>query len=635
MHAEPTKPRPVSAFRSWHNHMRADHPKLWHPIRITIVVITVWWILFCLLLAPTDNPAAIVWTIIEIAVLLLSPFFPKSMSLLFLIMSQSGPWLIPGADVNSLPGILYTFGMLAYETNNLVALLLLAYSIGDQLFRQLVLGTSNSNPVAIIAMVSLVLMLGCGLRWNATMTASRAEAEQAKTRLREMESRNHIAEAIHDAVTGDLSAAAFVAQRRIDALSGGDDGDGSASTDGDDGKNADERRDELDKWTQVNDYILSALTNVHRVIDELDMDVTVLEEDADGKAFSDLLKATMADGDRRLRALGFDITSILHVAGGAPSASPSLAGIANDLLRETYANIARHAQSGSKADLSVILKPNAVEITQINQERAFPTEGMRPGGHGLAYFGKQLESHGGKLETTLHDGEWTLFAYLPIPVPETLPPLAGHPESRPAPTVARNERVLQRVLHRCGTPLLAEVPVTVLSSLMRRDMRLPVTRRILGSPSNRRGTRSFFSSALSERWFYQDGGFTGTPSGQRVGEEVALQQQQVARHRLVVGHVRDAVERQERVLPAGRHQRLAQSQAIGDRHIVVGETVDEHKRATEFRRVRDDAVTFVRGRVESQVALGVMRVVQRPVGRRGAGAGRGECVGRVQHGERG
>lgn len=298
MHAEPTKPRPVSAFRSWHNHMRADHPKLWHPIRITIVVITVWWILFCLLLAPTDNPAAIVWTIIEIAVLLLSPFFPKSMSLLFLIMSQSGPWLIPGADVNSLPGILYTFGMLAYETNNLVALLLLAYSIGDQLFRQLVLGTSNSNPVAIIAMVSLVLMLGCGLRWNATMTASRAEAEQAKTRLREMESRNHIAEAIHDAVTGDLSAAAFVAQRRIDALSGGDDGDGSASTDGDDGKNADERRDELDKWTQVNDYILSALTNVHRVIDELDMDVTVLEEDADGKAFSDLLKATMADGAR-------------------------------------------------------------------------------------------------------------------------------------------------------------------------------------------------------------------------------------------------------------------------------------------------------------------------------------------------
>ena len=84
---------------------------------------------------------------------------------------------------------------------------------------------------------------------------------------------------------------------------------------------------------------------------------------------------------------------------------------------------------GPRREMITPWSTHAVEITQINQERAFPTEGMRPGGHGLAYFGKQLESHGGKLETTLHDGEWTLFAYLPIPVPETLPPLAGHPES--------------------------------------------------------------------------------------------------------------------------------------------------------------------------------------------------------------
>ena len=207
--------------------------------------------------------------------------------------------------------------MLAYETNNLVALLLLAYSIGDQLFRQLVLGTSNSNPVAIIAMVSLVLMLGCGLRWNATMTASRAEAEQAKTRLRGDGKPQPHRGSHTRRVTGDLSAAAFVAQRRIDALSGGDDGDGSASTDGDDGKNADERRDELDKWTQVNDYILSALTNVHRVIDELNMDATTLPGDADGEALANLLRATLDDGDRRLRKLGFNITSIRHCAGAS------------------------------------------------------------------------------------------------------------------------------------------------------------------------------------------------------------------------------------------------------------------------------------------------------------------------------
>lgn len=501
MHAEPTKPRPVSAFRSWHNHMRADHPKLWHPIRITIVVITVWWILFCLVLAPTDNPAAIVWTIIEIAVLLLSPFFPKSMSLLFLIMSQSGPWLIPGADVNSLPGILYTFGMLAYETNNLVALLLLAYSIGDQLFRQLVLGTSRSNPVAIIAMVSLVLMLGCGLRWNQAVAGSRAEAEQTKARLREMESRSHIAEAIHDAVTGDLSAAAFVAQRRIDALSGGDDGDGSASTDGDDGKNADERRDELDKWTQVNDYILSALTNVHRVIDELDMDVTVLEEDADGKAFSDLLKATMAGGDRRLRALGFDITSILHVAGGAPSASPSLAGIANDLLRETYANIARHAQSGSKA--------GPVGDTQAERRRNHadqPGEDHRNGSHAAGRPRPRVFQQTARIawrQTRDNAARRRMDAVR----------LSADSGARNPATPCRTPRIVTgsdgREKRKGTTKGATQMWYTltcrgvhaILSSLLRRVTRLPVTRRILGSPSNRRGDAFFFSSVVSERQF--------------------------------------------------------------------------------------------------------------------------------------
>ena len=331
--AKPEESKPISAFRMWRAHMRADHPRLWHPIRMAVAAITVWWILFCMVFAPADNPVVNVWTVIEIVVLLLSPFFPKSMSLLFLAMAESGPWLIPGADVNSLPGILYAFGMLAYETNNLVALLLLAYSVADQLFCQLVLGINDSNPISIIAMIGLILMLGCALRWNEAMAVSRMEAEQTKTRLREMESRTHIAEAIHDAVTGDLSAAAFVAQRRIDALSGGngrgDDGkdDSEDGTMTDDGKDAAGRRDELDKWEQVNDCILSALTNVHRVIDELDMDVTVLEEDADGKAFADMLKTTMNDGDRRLRSLGFDITSILHVAGGAPSASPSPGGI--------------------------------------------------------------------------------------------------------------------------------------------------------------------------------------------------------------------------------------------------------------------------------------------------------------------
>ena len=72
-----------------------------------------------------------------------------------------------------------------------------------------------------------------------------------------------------------------------------------------------------------------------------------------------------------------------------------------------------------------------------------------------------------------------------------------------------------------------------------------------------------------------------------------------------------------------------------NRHIVVGESVDEHERAIELRRVGDDAVTFVHGRIEAEVTLGVVRVVQRPVSRGCARTGRSERFRRFQHGERG
>ena len=49
------------------------------------------------------------------------------------------------------------------------------------------------------------------------------------------------------------------------------------------------------------------------------------------------------------------------------------------------------------------------------------------------------------------------------------------------------------------------------------------------------------------------------PSPQRFRKEIALQDQQIFGNRLVVGHVRDAGQRQERVLTSGCHQRLAQA----------------------------------------------------------------------------
>lgn len=392
-------------FRSWRMRMHADHPNLCHPIRVGLTLITACWMLACMAYTPPRAPLTLVWDVAAVVALLLSSVFPKSASAVFLVMAEFGTYCIPGVSANALPGLLYTLGLLSFETSNLVALLLFAFFTLDELFNALVRDQANTNPVAIIAMLGMVALFGCALRWNETATNSRMEAEQTKTRLREMESRNRIAEAIHDAVTGDLSAAVFVAQRHI-------------------GTNAGEHGADTKDWNQIDGYVRSALANVHRVIDELDMDVTTLDDDDGGRALADLLDATMDNGDRRLRALGFDITSVRHVAGGKPSASPAMTKLANGLLREIYANIARHAQPGSKVDLSVMLKPNVIEITQINLAQT--DKGGRPlsGGHGLAYFGKQLESCGGKLTTTLHDGDWTLFAYLPAPMPDAAPTIA-------------------------------------------------------------------------------------------------------------------------------------------------------------------------------------------------------------------
>ena len=219
-------------------------------------------------------------------------------------------------------------------------------------------------------------------------------------------------------MTSDLSAAAFVAQRHVGGVSGSP----SAAVGGP------VSAADAEDWRQINEYILSALTNVHRVIDELNMDATVLPGDADGEALANLLQTTMDDGDRRLRKLGFEITSIRHCAGGKPSASRETAGLANNLLREIYANIARHAAPGSKVDLSVMLRPNAIEITQINPMKegiagADWHDNELPGGHGLASFKKQLESHQGTLTTSTQDGSWTLFAYIPVTVIDDSPGL--------------------------------------------------------------------------------------------------------------------------------------------------------------------------------------------------------------------
>ena len=414
--------KPVARYIARRNRMRTQHPKLWHPIRFAIMLIVLAWTVYGICCNLPTDISGVVWVAILVTLLILSPVFPKSTSVAIVVFANTGNLLTPYAySSNDLPAHLYAYGMLAYDTNVIIAAALLAYYVVDKLL--IAPFSPNTNPVAMISMYAMVLLLGRALSWSENTARKRFEAAQNRNRLQELESRARIADAIHDAVTGDLSAAAFVAQRHI----GGNSGNPSDSADCAISTSAPPATDAED-WRQINEYVLSALTNVHRVIDELNMDTTIIPGDADGEALSNLLRTTMDNGDRRLRKLGFGITSIRHCAGGKPSASQAIAELANNLLREIYANIARHAEPGSKVDLSVILRPNAIEIAQINPMKKGMTgagelNNELPGGHGLASFKKQLESHQGTLTTSAQDGSWTLFAYIPVTVIDDSPGL--------------------------------------------------------------------------------------------------------------------------------------------------------------------------------------------------------------------
>lgn len=409
--------KPAAQYIAWRNRVRTLHPNLWHPIRITIMLIVLAWTVYGVYYEPPTDISGVVWIAMLVATLVVSPLFPKSMSVAIIVIAYAGDLLTSYASSgNSLPTHLYAYGMLAYSTNVIIAAALFTYYVVAILL--ISPPGPGTNPVSMISMYAMVLLLGRALSWSEKTTRKRFEAAQNKNRLQELESRARIADAIHDAVTGDLSAAAFVAQRHVGGVS---DSPSAAATGPVSAADAED-------WRQINEYVLSALTNVHRVIDELNMDATVLPGDADGEALANLLRTTMDDGDRRLRKLGFAITSIRHCAGGKPSASRETAELANNLLREIYANIARHAAPGSKVDLSVMLRPNAIEITQINplKEGIAGVDGHDdelPGGHGLASFKKQLESHQGTLTTSAQDGSWTLFAYIPVTVIDDSPGL--------------------------------------------------------------------------------------------------------------------------------------------------------------------------------------------------------------------
>ena len=129
----------------------------------------------------------------------------------------------------------------------------------------------------------------------------------------------------------------------------------------------------------------------------------------------------------------------------------------------------------------------------------------------------------------------------------------------------------------------------------------------------------------------------GARDAEGVAEELHLQQEQVLRHHLLRRHVRDPGQRQHAVRAAAGEQRRRQPERVGGDDVVVGEAVHQQQRAGQLRGVREQRgprVGVGMGVGTAQVALGVVGVVQGPVGDRRAGDGGVEDVRAAQHGQR-
>lgn len=114
-------------------------------------------------------------------------------------------------------------------------------------------------------------------------------------------------------------------------------------------------------------------------------------------------------------------------------------------------------------------------------------------------------------------------------------------------------------VHKCGTPSLAKSLSPVLCWQSRRE-RVRPRRSDAWQFGSRGGTRFAFVRRFCLRCCsYHYSAIGSALPFQCFREEIALQDQQIFSDGFVIGHMRDAGQRQECVLTSGRHQRLAQA----------------------------------------------------------------------------
>lgn len=340
---------------------------------------------------------------------------------------------VPGGqpDVLSL-GVMLCVGYLSYRLRTWAALCgLLVVWMG-----QGASAVMSRAPVERLGTVFLInaaaFMVGTAFAYRGRLSRERRLADKLRA-----------AGALHDAVTGELSAIALLSQSAGEGECGGADGargrvgsvgSGDSVVSGDSGDSGDGRA----LMRDINRLSLAALDNTHEVIRLL--------SEADGTSAGVAAASGASDvaryfgrQERRLRNLGFRGTMTVDVDGRR--IAPGMARLIRTCGKEVCANIARHADAAVPYRLTVRCEGErddahdggAIIIEQSNGVAGHAAgDGVRDGGgvpagtaahagrrplrsgFGLALLREQVERHGGTLSHETRDGTWHIRIRLPF-----------------------------------------------------------------------------------------------------------------------------------------------------------------------------------------------------------------------------
>lgn len=325
------------------------------------------------------------------------------------VMAVSLSWIGAVPDADTLPwmvvGVAAAAGVLGHvrpKRGSAVAATWVAAMAAVAAYR--VPGMRSSSGfvnmcVALGLCAAVACYVGVSVGWRlranamAEAQASRVRAEQELSRKRRNEA---IARSIHDALTGNLSYIALLAQREMSRHDADDDA-------------------ARETWLSVERNADDALRGVRRVIGLLEAD------DADGAGRSDegerSFDGIMHEQEPRLDALGIrGRTVVIDRSDGA--IPPERLKAAYALVEELYANLMRHCATGDDTYfLRIAANADGITVAEANALRTSDTSGrggLPESGTGLVRHARTIRGLGGTCDWREDDGEWLFSAFIPM-----------------------------------------------------------------------------------------------------------------------------------------------------------------------------------------------------------------------------